>query len=227
MAYWRFDEGPGRARDPRSVGSRQRLPGAPEPRGLDWIKGPLGGRPPSARRRAGWSARPRRGLAEPHDRADPQRLGPAGQGTSPTCAPSSRASTAPVATTTSTSASSTDDALLFASRVWHRVRAPIPRAVQTWFHVAAVRSASGHAAPVRGRRGGRPPGAHARRNRRGGTLASTPYANPILVGAANNGADPAVVNQKLNGAVDELLIYDRALTARRDRRAGRRPQPRL
>jgi hypothetical protein len=43
------------------------------------------------------------------------------------------------------------------------------------------------------------------------SLASAPEDNPVLVGAANNFPDPTFVDQKLNGSVDELLLYDRAL----------------
>ena len=40
-------------------------------------------------------------------------------------------------------------------------------------------------------------------------------------------ADPMVVDQKLNGAVDELLIYDRALTATEVSQLASGIQPRL
>jgi RNA polymerase sigma-70 factor, ECF subfamily len=116
------------------------------------------------------------------------------------------------------------DQLLFASRIWNQLRAPMPRALQTWFHVAAVRDGSGS---LRLYVDGVEVGAKAPPEGRGGTLTPNPYANPILVGAANNAADPAVVNQKLNGGIDELIIYDRALAPDEIAALAAGTQPRL
>jgi RNA polymerase sigma-70 factor (ECF subfamily) len=104
-----------------------------------------------------------------------------------------------------------DERLIFASDVWHRVTAPVPRPLDRWFHVAAVRSPTGVLRLYLD--GSEVARARAPRRMIPGTLVGSPYANPILVGAANNRADPSHVDQKLRGAIDELLIHDRALSA--------------
>ena len=85
-----------------------------------------------------------------------------------------------------------------------------------WFHLAAIRQPSGEVSVyVNGSQTGQrtsveqPP-------------AGSSAGKPILIGAAVNGPDPDRPKQQLNGAVDELILYDRDLSARRDRRAGRR-----
>jgi sialidase-1 len=93
--------------------------------------------------------------------------------------------------------SSTEQALLVA-------RSDFPTGA--WFHLAAVRTASGvvsiHLNGVEtGRRSGTPP------------AGSAATGKPVLMGAAVNGPDPEVVSQKLKGAVDEVILYDRALSA--------------
>jgi RNA polymerase sigma-70 factor (ECF subfamily) len=222
VAYWRFDEAPGATAigDLSGHGS-ECLPRRRD--SLDWIDGPLGRA--LRLRGGGWlecpatrglqgitteltiSAWVLRGKDQPHLRTIVSRQHGTGRDDDFYLA------------------FVDGDALLFASRIWHRVRAPIPRALQTWFHVAAVRSASGTLRLyVDGVEVGQ---VRTRPNRRGGTLAGTPYANPILVGAANNAADPRVVDQKLNGGVDELLIYDRALPPEEIVALAAGTQPRL
>jgi RNA polymerase sigma-70 factor (ECF subfamily) len=107
--------------------------------------------------------------------------------------------------------SSTEQALLVA-------RSDFPTGA--WFHLAAVRTAAGvvsiHLNGVEtGRRSGTPPAAR------------TATGKPVLLGAAVNGPDPAVVSQKLKGAVDEVILYDRALSAAEIAAlaAGGRPRP--
>jgi hypothetical protein len=104
--------------------------------------------------------------------------------------------------------------------------APLPQGVGRWFHIAAVGERDGsvrlHLDGVEIAR------SSARRlDSRPGNIAESPFDNPLLVGAANNDADPTRVDQKLNGAVDELLVYDRALPARQIALLARGIQPRL
>ena len=100
-----------------------------------------------------------------------------------------------------------ENRVIFSSRVWGRLEVPIQHEVGRWFHLAAVGQPDG---TVRLYRDGREIG-RGQSPRRELSLASSPEDNPVLVGAANNYADPTVVDQKLNGSVDELLFYDRAL----------------
>ena len=77
-----------------------------------------------------------------------------------------------------------EDRLLFASSAWNRLSAPTPAGVGRWVHVAAVRDQTGllrlyaDGAEVARRK--------QRRRFLTGTLATSPYANPILVGAADD-----------------------------------------
>jgi hypothetical protein len=99
------------------------------------------------------------------------------------------------------------DRVIFSSRVWGRLEVPVQHEVGRWFHLAAVGQADG---TVRLYRDGREIG-RGQSPRQALSLASAPEDNPVLVGAANNFPDPTFVDQKLNGSVDELLLYDRAL----------------
>jgi beta-galactosidase len=220
VAYWRFDEaaGAGAVVDLSGHGS-ECLPRRRD--SLDWIDGPLGG---AVRLRgAGWLECPAtRGLQRisteltisawvlrGKDQLNLRSIVSRQHGTG--------------RDDDFYLAFSDGDELLFSSRIWNQIRAPIPRALQTWFHVAAVRSASGalrlYIDGVEVRAKAAPVGR--------GTLIANPYANPILVGAANNFADPALVNQKLNGGIDELIIYDRALPAEEIAALAAGTQPRL
>jgi hypothetical protein len=117
------------------------------------------------------------------------------------------------------------DRLVFGSWVWHTLYVHVPVTVDRWFHVAATRRKDGLLTVyVDGVVAGQsvPPPRYLH-----GTLATTPYANPMLVGAANNWPDPGEVNQKLKGAIDELAIYDRALEPAQIAALARRIQPRL
>jgi RNA polymerase sigma factor (sigma-70 family) len=98
------------------------------------------------------------------------------------------------------------DLLVFASNVWNvRVRAVVPR-YDRWVHVAATRSADGVAVlyvdGVEATRVARAPGR---------SIAGGP--NSLLIGAGLNVPDPDAPTELLEGAMDDLLIYKRALAA--------------
>ncbi len=113
--------------------------------------------------------------------------------------------------------------VIFSSRVWGRLEVPVAQELGRWFHVAAVGQADG---TIRLYRDGREIG-RGLSERQALSLASTPEDNPVLVGAANNRPDPMVVDQKLNGSVDELLVYDRALDAAEISQLASGIQPRM
>jgi hypothetical protein len=102
-----------------------------------------------------------------------------------------------------------NNSVIFSSRVWGRLSVPIQHEPGRWFHLAAIGQ---HDGTVRLYLDGREIG-QGSSPREALSLASAPEDNPVLVGAANNFPDPTVVDQKLNGSVDELLVYDRALDA--------------
>ena len=116
-----------------------------------------------------------------------------------------------------------ENRVIFSSRVWGRLEVPVKHEVGRWFHVAAVGQADG---TIRLYRDGREIG-RGLSERQALSLASTPEDNPVLVGAANNRPDPTVVDQKLNGSVDELLVYDRALDAAEISQLASGIQPRM
>jgi hypothetical protein len=113
--------------------------------------------------------------------------------------------------------------VIFSSRVWGRLEVPVQHEVGRWFHVAAVGQADG---TIRLYRDGWEIG-RGLSERQALSLASTPEDNPVLVGAANNFPDPTVVDQKLNGSIDELLVYDRALDAAEISQLASGIQPRM
>ena len=95
--------------------------------------------------------------------------------------------------------------LLFSSHVWWgQVVHPLPPGNVRWLHVAVTRQDDGttilfvDGVPVRRGQTGR------------GTLPSG--GNPLILGAAVNGQDPGRTEARFDGAVDELVIYDRALS---------------
>jgi RNA polymerase sigma-70 factor, ECF subfamily len=115
--------------------------------------------------------------------------------------------------------------LIFASRLWGRLEVAIPQTLGQWVHVAAVRSQDGMLRLY-------VDGVEAKSFLpepllRAGTLAGTPYANPVLIGAAFNTPDPTWANQKFNGAIDELLLYERALAGSDVAALAAATQPRL
>jgi hypothetical protein len=96
------------------------------------------------------------------------------------------------------------DLLVFASSVWNvRARAVVPR-YDHWIHVAATRAADGVAIlyvdGVEASRVAREPS---------GSIAGGP--NSLLIGAGLNVPNPEAPTEVLEGAIDDLLIYKRAL----------------
>jgi RNA polymerase sigma-70 factor, ECF subfamily len=109
--------------------------------------------------------------------------------------------------------------LLFTSHVWHNtLRSPLP-ALGPWVHVAATHDASGltrvfingvEVQRVAGERG---------------SLAGG--ENPIVLGGAFNSRTQSAANQRFTGGIDELVLYDRALSDEEVAALASRVQPRL
>jgi RNA polymerase sigma-70 factor (ECF subfamily) len=96
-----------------------------------------------------------------------------------------------------------DDDLTISSHVWNGpLRYPVPAAVGRWVHVAAVHRDGLVKLFVDGTQ-------VAERNSYRGRSVDTDA--PLLIGAGANGPDPAVTTQRFAGALDELLVYRRAL----------------
>jgi hypothetical protein len=92
------------------------------------------------------------------------------------------------------------------SRTWRkRLDAPLPAGRGPWRHVAFTRSADGtvtlwaDGAPLRQ--------IHGRSTSIGGG------AGPLTIGGALNTSDPTRADELFAGDLDEMLIYDRALSA--------------
>jgi RNA polymerase sigma-70 factor (ECF subfamily) len=96
--------------------------------------------------------------------------------------------------------------LLFTSHVWRggKVTRPLPEGLGEWFHVAVTRSHDGTIILyVDGAELGR---GHSQPGRlEGGT-------NPLLIGGAHNGPERDRTQSHFDGAIDDLVIYDRALS---------------
>jgi RNA polymerase sigma-70 factor (ECF subfamily) len=112
-----------------------------------------------------------------------------------------------------------DGELVFASHAWRgRVVRPLPAGVGRWIHVAVTRDSDGTTILyVDGKQIGR-----------GFTQPAPlpPGGNPLIIGAAVNGEDPQRTEFRFEGAIDELVIYDRALSPREvDGLARRHPSP--
>ena len=99
-----------------------------------------------------------------------------------------------------------DDLLLLQSSVWHvTLAAPFPRAPGRWFHVAGSLGRDGRARLyIDGKEV-----AHKTTGVPSGERAGT----PLIIGAGINAADQVSATEVFEGAVDELLMYDRALAA--------------
>ena len=108
--------------------------------------------------------------------------------------------------------------LVFTSHVWRsrKLSRPLPEGLPEWFHVAVTRSHDGTAVLyVDGAELGR-----------GHTLPGRLEGgeNPLLIGGANNGPDRDRTQAHFDGAVDELVIYDRALPPQAIAALAARPQ---
>jgi hypothetical protein len=95
--------------------------------------------------------------------------------------------------------------LLLASAVWARLEWAMPPIIGRWVHLAATRAADGtrrlyfDGVEV-ARKGRRPDLLHA-------------IGGALILGGRAKSTEPREVRQRLDGAIDELVIYDRALAA--------------
>ena len=113
--------------------------------------------------------------------------------------------------------------LLFSSRAWGRVAGPVPWMLGRWFHVAVAADRGLVRLYLDGREIARAPAGP----RPSTDAGRSPADNALLMGAAVNGFDPSLTDQKLNGALDEVLIYDRGLGAEEIRHLAAGVQPHL
>jgi RNA polymerase sigma-70 factor, ECF subfamily len=109
--------------------------------------------------------------------------------------------------------------LVFVSHAWNgRVSRPLPADASGWIHVAVTRTPDGTITLFAN----------------GAELAHAPSArvtlprggNPIIIGASVNDRDPRRTETRFDGAIDELLVYDRALGASEIAALAARQQPR-
>jgi hypothetical protein len=97
-----------------------------------------------------------------------------------------------------------DDDLVLRSRVQGRsTYGPFPAVRGHWLHVAATRGADGISRLyIDGEE---------IRSKFSDQLAMGGGSDPLIIGGGNNTADPTHVKEHLEGVMDELIIYDRAL----------------
>jgi RNA polymerase sigma-70 factor, ECF subfamily len=110
-------------------------------------------------------------------------------------------------------------ALLFASHSFRgRLTAPLPPALPPWFHVGVTRQPDGTTILFLD-------GVElARETTSGRRLGSA--GSPLLIGGALNGPDPTRTHARFDGSIDELVIYDRALTGPEMAALAARQRPR-
>jgi RNA polymerase sigma-70 factor, ECF subfamily len=114
-----------------------------------------------------------------------------------------------------------DDQLWMRSRVkGGPAFAPVPRSRGHWYHVASTVDASGTARIYVG-------GDEVTRKWKEGRPTLGGGSNPLIIGGGVNGPDPAAVRELFQGALDELVIYDRALAPDEIRALASGAQPRL
>jgi RNA polymerase sigma factor (sigma-70 family) len=100
----------------------------------------------------------------------------------------------------------TGDKLLFNSHVWGaRVMYPLPNAYGRWVHVAATRSGDGTAKLF-------VDGQEVKRNTVPNPASIGEGANVMVIGAGVNVPDDNHPTEIFNGAIDDLLLYERALS---------------
>jgi RNA polymerase sigma-70 factor (ECF subfamily) len=107
--------------------------------------------------------------------------------------------------------------LLLASTVWARLQWPMPSIVGRWVHLAGTRSADGT------RRLYLDGVEVAHKGRRPDVLA--PGRGALIVGGRAKSAEPRRVRQRLEGTIDELAIYARALAGEEIAALAARAQP--
>ena len=81
---------------------------------------------------------------------------------------------------------------------------PFPAARGKWYHVAATLDAEGVAAVFVN-------GEQIRKKKKEGRPSLGGGANPLIIGAGVNGPDGNDAQERLEGVIDELVIYDRAI----------------
>jgi prepilin-type processing-associated H-X9-DG protein len=108
--------------------------------------------------------------------------------------------------------------LMFSSHSWRgQLMFDLPPALPRWFHVGVTRHPDGTTILfVDGVELGR---GMTRRGRLGRG------ANPLIIGAATNGPDLSRTHARFDGRIDEVLIYDRALSAAEMEALAARRQP--
>jgi hypothetical protein len=100
-----------------------------------------------------------------------------------------------------------DGELLSKGNLWKSaIRRALPRNAGEWFHVAVVQR-------LDGRRLMYIDGVLVKSSSRSLPVPLGGGTTRLTVGAAINGPDPTVADERLRGAVDELRLYDRALSA--------------
>jgi RNA polymerase sigma-70 factor (ECF subfamily) len=99
----------------------------------------------------------------------------------------------------------TGSKLLLASDVWGRAEWPLGDVVGRWIHVAATRDESGW---IRLYVDGTEMAHHRGERQPLGT-----GSNPLTVGGHINPRDPHRITQRIHGALDELVLFDRALSS--------------
>lgn len=108
--------------------------------------------------------------------------------------------------------------LLFASHSWQgKVVRPLPAGLPPWFHVGVTRRSDGTTILFVN-------GAELGRETTAGRRLGSP-GNALLIGGSLNGSDPHRTNHRFDGAVDELVIFDRALSAAEMAALAARRQP--
>jgi RNA polymerase sigma factor (sigma-70 family) len=202
MGYWRFDEGPGSTTAADSSGNGNHCQLRKMHPDRDWIDGPLGGA--IMFRGNGWL-----------ECSHPQAL--AKLSTSATISlwikRIGRRSHVRALVTRQYEKGNldrfhlgfADDDLVLRSRVQGTsTYAPFPAVRGHWFHVAVSRDAGG---TVRVYIDGEEV-----QNRQSDQLSMGGGDNPLIIGGGINTADAGLVKENLEGVMDELIIYDRALT---------------
>src|SRR5205814_6473932 len=113
-----------------------------------------------------------------------------------------------------------DDDLVLRSRVQGKsTYAPFPAVRGHWLHVAATRGADGIARLyIDGEE---------IRSKFSDQLSMGGGNDPLIIGGGNNTSDPSHVKEHLEGVMDELIIYDRALSVQEIAALAAGTQPQL
>jgi RNA polymerase sigma-70 factor (ECF subfamily) len=100
-----------------------------------------------------------------------------------------------------------DDQLLWQSSLWRVTVAALPgRPLDGWHHIASTRTASRRAALY-------VDGVLVTSKKTGPEIAADLEAGSLIIGGGVNGPNPDAVRERFEGAVDEVLLFKRALGA--------------